>query len=173
MLCSIALLVTLGASIGFPSASATLGNSHFKKRDALQPRQTNSTTAPAYSTEYWFDQLIDHANPSAGTFKQRYFFSDEYYKGQGSPIVIGTPGEQSADGFYTDLTGYSMMHAMLQVWGAAGVVLERKPFFRVFAAAEADPAYATRVLRSLLGEILTLRYFNRSQSSIPYRQSGY
>ncbi|KAG8905343.1 hypothetical protein FRC01_008391 [Tulasnella sp. 417] len=125
MLCSIALLVALGASIGLQSASAHLTNGPFKKREPLLPRQTSNTTAPAYSTEYYFDQLIDHANPSAGTFKQRFFFSDEYYKGQGSPIVIGTPGEQSADGFYTDLTGYSMMHAMLDVWGAAGVVLER------------------------------------------------
>ncbi|KIO21853.1 hypothetical protein M407DRAFT_28564 [Tulasnella calospora MUT 4182] len=125
MLCAIALLVALGASICLPSASA-LGDTHFRKRDPLQPRQTNSTTAPAYSTEYYFDQLIDHANPAAGTFKQRYFFSDQYYKGQGSPIVIGTPGEQSADGFYTDLTGLSMMHAMLDVWGAAGVVIEHR-----------------------------------------------
>ncbi|KAG9018024.1 hypothetical protein FRB90_012583 [Tulasnella sp. 427] len=125
MLCSTALLVALGTSLAFPSASA-FAPSHFKKRSPLQPRQANTTTLNDYSTEYYFDQLIDHSNPSAGTFKQRYFFSDQYYKGQGSPIVIGTPGEQSADGFNTDLTGLSMMHAMLDTWGAAGVVLEHR-----------------------------------------------
>ncbi|KAF9044514.1 hypothetical protein BDZ89DRAFT_1058999 [Hymenopellis radicata] len=33
-----------------------------------------------YNTTYWFNQLIDHANPSLGTFKQRYFFSGEFYE---------------------------------------------------------------------------------------------
>jgi hypothetical protein len=27
---------------------------------------------PPYDTIYYFDQLIDHHNPSLGTFKQRY-----------------------------------------------------------------------------------------------------
>ncbi|KAG8950857.1 hypothetical protein FRC04_007089 [Tulasnella sp. 424] len=122
MLGAIALLAMIGVSIALPSASA-FGSPHFMKRDPLQPRQG---TQKQYDTEYYFDQLIDHGNPSAGTFKQRFFFSDEYYKGQGSPIVIGTPGEQSADGFYADLTGYSIMNKMMDTWGAAGVVLEHR-----------------------------------------------
>ncbi|KAG8910863.1 hypothetical protein FRC01_006083, partial [Tulasnella sp. 417] len=119
------LLAVLGVATAIQYASAAFNTRHFRKRDALIPRQTSTTTSD-YSTEYWFDQLIDHANPSAGTFKQRYFFSDQFYKGQGAPIVIGTPGEQSADGFYTDLTGTSMMNMMMQSWGAAGVVIEHR-----------------------------------------------
>ncbi|KAG8951545.1 hypothetical protein FRC00_007211, partial [Tulasnella sp. 408] len=118
------LLAVVGIATAIPYVSA-FGNHLFRKREPFEPRQT-STAATDYSTEYWFDQLLDHANPSAGTFKQRYFFSDQYYKGQGSPIVIGTPGEQSADGFHTDLTGQSMMNSMMQLWGAAGVVLEHR-----------------------------------------------
>lgn len=42
---------------------------------------------PPYNTWYYFDQLIDHQNPSLGTFKQRYYFTYEYYK-PGGPIVM-------------------------------------------------------------------------------------
>jgi len=40
----------------------------------------NGTTIPAYNTIYYFDQLIDHNNPSLGTFKQRYWHTWEWYK---------------------------------------------------------------------------------------------
>jgi len=46
-----------------------------------------------------FDQLIDHANPSLGTFKQRYWYGIEFWKGPGSPIFVVNPGEQSASNF--------------------------------------------------------------------------
>ena len=36
-----------------------------------------------------FQQLIDHANPSLGTFSQFYYYSIEYWKGPGSPVVSG------------------------------------------------------------------------------------
>lgn len=44
-----------------------------------------------------FDQLIDHNNPSLGTFKQRYWVNDEHYAGPGSPIVLHGPNESDAD----------------------------------------------------------------------------
>ena len=34
-----------------------------------------------------FEQLIDHKNPSLGTFSQFYYYSTEFYKGPGSPVV--------------------------------------------------------------------------------------
>lgn len=66
------------------------------------PASTNGTALPPYDTWYYFDQLIDHSefhsgptcllaidlfpdNPSLGTFKQRYYFTYEYYK-PGGPI---------------------------------------------------------------------------------------
>ncbi|KAG9018022.1 hypothetical protein FRB90_012581 [Tulasnella sp. 427] len=105
-----------------PKASAA-NDPRFTKRSPLVPR---ASSGDPYSTEYYFDQLIDHNNPSLGTFKQRYFFSDQYYTGQGAPIVFGTPGEQSADGFYTDLTGDSIMRSMMQTLGAGGIMLEHR-----------------------------------------------
>ena len=32
-----------------------------------------------------FEQLIDHENPSLGTFSQFYYYSTEFYKGAGKP----------------------------------------------------------------------------------------
>ena len=40
----------------------------------------NGTTLPPYNTTYYFDQLIDHTNPSLGTFKQRYWHTYEFYE---------------------------------------------------------------------------------------------
>jgi hypothetical protein len=33
-----------------------------------------------------FQQLIDHDHPELGTFSQRYWWSDEYWNGPGSPV---------------------------------------------------------------------------------------
>ena len=40
----------------------------------------NGTTLPPYNTTYYFDQLIDHSNPSLGTFQQRYWHTYEFYE---------------------------------------------------------------------------------------------
>ena len=37
-------------------------------------------TLPPLNTTYYFDQLVDHTNPSLGTFKQRYWHTWEWYK---------------------------------------------------------------------------------------------
>lgn len=74
-----------------------------------------------------FSQLIDHTQPSLGTFNQRYFFSDEFWTGQGAPIIIFNVGEQSAENFTTALqTSSALITGMMKSLGAAGVVIERK-----------------------------------------------
>ena len=45
-----------------------------------------------------FSQLIDHKNPSLGTFEQFYFYDTTYWAGPGSPVVISTPGEINVTG---------------------------------------------------------------------------
>jgi hypothetical protein len=39
----------------------------------------NGTDLPPLTTVYYFDQLIDHNNPSLGTFQQRYWMDWEFY----------------------------------------------------------------------------------------------
>jgi hypothetical protein len=40
----------------------------------------NGTELPPYNFTYWFDQLIDHNDPSRGTFKQRFWQTMEFYE---------------------------------------------------------------------------------------------
>jgi pimeloyl-ACP methyl ester carboxylesterase len=58
----------------------------------------NGTVLPPYNHTYFFDQLIDHNNPSLGTFKQRFWHTWEFYE-PGGPILLMTPGETNADGY--------------------------------------------------------------------------
>jgi hypothetical protein len=51
------------------------------------PISNNGTQLPSYYQWYYFNQLIDHNNPSLGTFRQRYYFTYEYYK-PGGPIIM-------------------------------------------------------------------------------------
>jgi hypothetical protein len=47
----------------------------------------DSTIAALTVQNATFEQLIDHENPSLGTFSQFYYYSTEFYKGPGSPVV--------------------------------------------------------------------------------------
>ena len=40
----------------------------------------NGTALPPLTTVYYFDQLIDHNDPSLGTFQQRYWMDWEFYE---------------------------------------------------------------------------------------------
>ncbi|KAJ4294699.1 hypothetical protein N0V88_004933 [Collariella sp. IMI 366227] len=74
-----------------------------------------------------FDQLIDHSNPSLGTFKQRYWYGTEFWKGPGSPIYLVTPGEQSATGFNrTWLSSARLSGKFANQTGGAVIVLEHR-----------------------------------------------
>ena len=42
-----------------------------------------NTTGSAF-----FDQLLDHDDPSKGTFKQKFWWNAEFYAGPGSPVSI-------------------------------------------------------------------------------------
>ena len=57
---------------------------------------SNGTELPPLNTTYHFDQLIDHNNPSLGTFKQRFWHTAQYYE-TGGPIILMTPGEANAE----------------------------------------------------------------------------
>ncbi|KZT55218.1 hypothetical protein CALCODRAFT_498923 [Calocera cornea HHB12733] len=85
----------------------------------------DGTKLASLDTIYTFDQLIDHTNPSLGTFKQRYYFTYQNYL-PGGPIVFMTPGENSMDGMYSYLTNASMLGQIAQQHNGATVVLEHR-----------------------------------------------
>lgn len=73
----LAALSLLWATTG---AQAAVG-----KRPLPPPAMAASTATYGQST---FEQLIDHKNPSLGTFSQQYWWSSEWWDGKGSPVLL-------------------------------------------------------------------------------------
>lgn len=84
----------------------------------------NGTKLPPYNTTYFFDQLIDHNNPSLGTFTQRYWHSYEFYE-PGGPIVLNTPGEENAFGEHYESIMGPMSFVTYEFIGYVGYVTNR------------------------------------------------
>jgi hypothetical protein len=73
-----------------------------------------------------FLQLIDHENPSLGTFEQFYMYDTTYYGGPGSPIVLFTPGEVNASAYTNYLVTNRTTGVLAEQIGAATIVLEHR-----------------------------------------------
>ncbi|KJA16225.1 hypothetical protein HYPSUDRAFT_298283 [Hypholoma sublateritium FD-334 SS-4] len=85
----------------------------------------NGTVLPPYDTTYYFDQLIDHNNPSLGTFKQRFWHTYEFYE-KGGPIILSTPGEGNADGYSGYLTNRTINGLFAQQQNGSTIVIEHR-----------------------------------------------
>lgn len=53
---------------------------------APQPNIATLSLDTLMGSESRFSQLIDHSNPSLGTFSQRYWWDTTYWDGPGSPV---------------------------------------------------------------------------------------
>lgn len=115
-----ALLLAGHASASFRSTSMDIGPDD----DNIEKLNKRAEVFNGWGT---FDQRIDHANPKLGTFKQRYWYGTEFWKGPGSPVYLVTPGEQSGEGFNrTWLSGSRISGAMANTTGGAVIVLEHR-----------------------------------------------
>lgn len=76
----------------------------------------------------YFDQLIDHNNPSLGTFKQEYWYSEEYYGGPGHPIVMWAPAENTVTTESTDLSDLYLPGYYAKALRAGVVQLQHRYF---------------------------------------------
>lgn len=70
---------------------------------------------------------IDHTNSSVGTYKNRYWVQEEYYR-QGGPVFIYDVGESTAESSAKIQLGNStsMFVEMLEKHGAMGIVWEHR-----------------------------------------------
>lgn len=73
-----------------------------------------------------FQQLLDHGDPSLGTFNQSFWWSSEYWQGPGSPVVFFTPGEAAAAGYTGYLTNRTITGQFAQSIGGAVVLMEHR-----------------------------------------------
>ncbi|RDX43248.1 peptidase S28 [Lentinus brumalis] len=87
----------------------------------------NGTQLPAYTKTYYFNQLIDHNNPSLGTFRQQYWHTYEFYE-PGGPIILSTPGEVDASGYTSYLTNSTLNGRIAQQLNGSTIVLEHRFF---------------------------------------------
>ncbi|KAI0628443.1 peptidase S28 [Trametes polyzona] len=87
----------------------------------------NGTQLPPFDYSYVFEQLIDHNNPSLGTFRQRYWHTYEFYE-PGGPIILFMPGEVDASGYYNYLSNSTLNGQIAQKLNGAVVVLEHRFF---------------------------------------------
>ncbi|GLB34086.1 putative to MEROPS serine peptidase family S28 [Lyophyllum shimeji] len=116
----------------------------------------NGTELPSYDTTYYFDQLIDHNNPSLGTFKQRFWHTYEFYE-PGGPIILTTPGEANADGYYPYLTNFSIHGQIAQQQNGSTILLEHR--FYGFSNPRPDLSVESLRLHTIQQAIDDLVYF--------------
>jgi len=133
-------------------------------------QDTNLTGGDRFSGWGTFDQLVDHSDPSLSTFPQRFWYSTQFWRGSGSPVILMTPGEQAADDFNTTYTTDARLTGVFaQATGGAVVVLEHRywgdssPFEDLTAE---NLAYLT-----LENSVADLTYFARNFDA-PFDSSG-
>jgi hypothetical protein len=91
--------------------------------------QSRAVSFGVNGTNGWgtFEQLLDHSDPSKGTFSQRFWYGTEYWKGPGSPIILVNPGEQTATGFNVTYTTKQRLPGLFaEALGGAVVVIEHR-----------------------------------------------
>ena len=118
----------LGHCLAFAvTATAIVTNKDgFDYKKTFQPPGRFTAVNLASMGNGTFSQLIDHSNPSLGTFEQFYYWSDEFYSGPGAPVVFFTPGEVAAEGYEIFLSTNSTPGVIAQQLGAAAVVVEHR-----------------------------------------------
>ncbi|QRV75298.1 Serine carboxypeptidase S28 [Ceratobasidium sp. AG-Ba] len=130
---AVTLVIALAGSSGVLGGRFTPPRPSVPKAEAPSTlpvhSSANGTTQvlPPYDTIYYFDQLIDHHNPSLGTFKQRYYFTYEFYQA-GGPIILNTPGESNMEGYSGYLTNRTLPGQIAQESNGAVVFLEHRFF---------------------------------------------
>ncbi|KAH7317866.1 peptidase S28 [Rhexocercosporidium sp. MPI-PUGE-AT-0058] len=88
----------------------------------------DSVAAAAVNTtgSAFFTQLLDHNDPSKGTFQQKYWWNSEWWAGPGSPVVIFTPGETAAGPYGIFLTNITLPGIFAQEIKGAIILIEHR-----------------------------------------------
>ncbi|KAJ7228229.1 serine carboxypeptidase S28-domain-containing protein, partial [Mycena pura] len=119
----------------------------------------NGTILPPYNQTFFFQQLIDHNNPSLGTFTQRYWHTWEFYE-DGGPIILSTPGEANAAPYTGYLTNATINGQIAQQQSGAAVVLEHR--FYGLSNPLPDLSVESLQLHTIQQAIDDLEYFTKN-----------
>ncbi|KAI9274406.1 serine carboxypeptidase S28-domain-containing protein [Phascolomyces articulosus] len=92
---------------------------------------------------FYFDQLVDHSNPSAGTFKHRYWANTDWYQ-SGGPVILYNAGEMDAIDRAIYVKNSSMALLAEQLHGVV-IVMEH----RCYGGSQLGPDYSVEYLKTL------------------------
>ncbi|KAF8446373.1 peptidase S28 [Boletus edulis BED1] len=111
---------------------------------AHEPEPLHTPKYPEFP-EQFFEQPVDHTDPSYGTFKQRYWVNTRHYvPGSGGPVIVLDGGETSGEDRLPFLdTG--IVEILTNATGGVGVVLEH----RYYGTSIPVPDFSTDNLRWL------------------------
>ncbi|KAJ7852314.1 serine carboxypeptidase S28-domain-containing protein [Mycena leptocephala] len=109
----------------------------------------NGTVLPPYNTTFTFQQLIDHNNPSLGTFTQRYWHTYEFYE------------DANAAPYFGYLTNGTINGRIAQQENGAAVVLEHR-FYGLGVNPLPDLSVKSLKLHTLQQAIDDLEYFTKN-----------
>jgi hypothetical protein len=153
-------------------AAAVASPFDFLQRPKLQPRSHPNPEAIGNAT---FDQLLDHSDPSLGTFSQRYWFNAEYWGGPGSPVFLLNPGEEDASLALGYLTNDTLPGLYAQLFNGLVIVIERESL--PLPTPKASPGLQERLVTSRAANLHIVQTDtgappSPSLSSRPRRSSG-
>lgn len=116
-----------------------------------------------------FQQLLNHSDPSEGTFSQSYWWNTEFWKGPGSPVVFYTPGEVPAWIFTAFLTNRTLAGQFAQAIGGAVIMMEH----RYWGESSPFENLTTKNMRylTLANSIADTTYFARNVE-LPFDTNG-
>lgn len=69
--------------VALPALCASVAHAAIAPKPVPPPSTAATTATSGQST---FQQLIDHKNPSLGTFSQRYWWNSAWWSGEGAPV---------------------------------------------------------------------------------------
>ncbi|KAB8296041.1 hypothetical protein EYC80_008849 [Monilinia laxa] len=128
----IAMKWSIVSAVSLLVASATADHPFLRNRRLVPPIEASdefpvSTNAAANTTgSAFFTQLLDHDDPSKGTFQQKFWWNSEFWAGPGSPIVFFTPGESAAGPYGAYLTNVTITGLYAQEVKGAVVMVEHR-----------------------------------------------
>ncbi|KAF6822455.1 extracellular serine carboxypeptidase 1 [Colletotrichum plurivorum] len=160
------------------TAAATLHPRNVDLRRSLSKRnigglKPRASSKPDSIVNATFNQLLDHTDPSKGTFKQRYWYNAEHWGGPGYPIFMINGGEGDASVYDGYLENGTIMYLYAEKFKGAIVLFEREYLVHGFGGiCEATPFLTVSTTDRYYGESLpfktltaeTLQYHNVPQS---------
>ncbi|KAK0721033.1 serine carboxypeptidase S28 [Lasiosphaeris hirsuta] len=139
------------------------------RQPLLPPPVAAAISADTLGGNSTFQQLIDHKNPSLGTFSQRYWWNTTYWTGPGSPVVLFTPGEVAANGYTGFLTNRTLAGLFAQEIGGATIVIEHRYWGESSPYSVLDTKNLTYL--TLENSVADLVHFARTVQ-LPFDKSG-